>query len=66
MSRQIIDSNVLNTMLKARGIKTSTPPCCGRTEPRPIKYAKYLKSLGYTGDIAIRHKGVIVEMCTIN
>ena len=66
MSRQVIDSSVLDSMLAARGIKPIKRPCCGRPAATPIKYSGYLKSLGYTGSIAIRLKGVIVEMCTIS
>ena len=62
MSRQILDSNVLDQMLKQRGFKVNhKPPCCGK--PAPVRsYAQYLKKLGYTGDFAIKTNGVITEM----
>ena len=62
MSRQILDSSVLDQMLKQRGFKvTDKKPCCGK--PAPIKsYARYLKQLGYSGDFAIKTNGVITEM----
>ena len=67
MSRQIIDASVIDAMLKQRGI---TPPkaklCCGRTQPAaPVEYARYLKQLGYTGDVAVRTRGVITELVHI-
>ena len=64
MSRQIIDTTTINTLLKQRGIKIPQPKiCCGRTTPAtPVRYARYLKLLGYHGDFAIRYNGVVVEL----
>ena len=64
MSTQIIDSTVIDSMLKARGIKVPRKACCGR-QSSPIKYSRYLKQLGYTGDVAIRVRGVVTEMVHI-
>ena len=68
MSRQIIDASVIDSMLRQRGIR---PPvakiCCGRTQPTtPIKYAHYLKQLGYTGDIAVKTRGIVTEIVHID
>ena len=65
MSRQIVDSRVLDQMLKQRGFKVSNKkPCCGR--PAQIKsYSRYLKQLGYSGDIAVKTNGVVTEMVHI-
>ena len=65
MSRQILDAAVLDQMLKQRGYKVETkPPCCGK--PAQVKsYARYLKQLGYTGDLAIKTNGIITEICHV-
>ena len=65
MSTQIIDTNVLDNLLASQGIKLPKRPCCGRSNSTPIKYANYLKRLGYTGRVAVQHKGVITEICDI-
>lgn len=67
MSRQVIDADVIVNLLKQRGIKPPTAKiCCGRTQPiAPARLGRYLKMLGYTGDIAIRTNGVVTELVHI-
>lgn len=62
MSRQVIDSSVIESQLRAKGIRVpSRKPCCGRPAT-PASYGRYLKQLGYTGKVAIKTRGVITEL----
>jgi len=66
MSRQIIDAKVIESLLANRGITLPKRGCCGKPPKFNGSYQRYLKMLGYKGDLAVRSDGIITEITHID